>query len=174
MHSQTQYFDEIIEHAASLRHGSQHYDKLTPGVLHDYLQDVQLNVQHSNRRSATSRTDFQNAPIRFKRPAQERDAELSSGVRQTVFGAVPTVSRQWQTALTDVVDLVLVEDHGRVFTRLAHHVKEQVGDALIDGCLLVGSGPVRARRRAFPGHQDVYDWHRELQGSEGSALGALL
>lgn len=42
MHSQTQHFDQIIEHAASLRHWSQHYDKLTPGAFHGYLQDVQL------------------------------------------------------------------------------------------------------------------------------------
>lgn len=42
MHSQTQHFDQIIEHAASLRHWSQHYDKLTPGAFLGYLQDVQL------------------------------------------------------------------------------------------------------------------------------------
>ena len=43
MHRQAQHFDEIIEHAASLPHWSQHYDKLTPGAFHGYLQDVQLN-----------------------------------------------------------------------------------------------------------------------------------
>lgn len=42
MHSQTQHFDEIIEHAAALRYWSQHYDKLTPGAFHGFLQDVQL------------------------------------------------------------------------------------------------------------------------------------
>ena len=42
MHSQTQHFDEIIEHAASLRYWCQHYDKLTPGAFHGFLQDVQL------------------------------------------------------------------------------------------------------------------------------------
>lgn len=43
MRRQTQHFDEIIEHAASLAHWSQHYDKLTPGAFHGALQDVQLN-----------------------------------------------------------------------------------------------------------------------------------
>lgn len=42
MHSQTRHFDEIIEHAASLPYWSQHYDQLTPGTFHGYLQDVQL------------------------------------------------------------------------------------------------------------------------------------
>ncbi|MGY2184732.1 HTH-type transcriptional activator RhaS [compost metagenome] len=43
MHRQVQHFDQIIEHAASLAHWSQHYDKLTPGAFHGVLQDMQLN-----------------------------------------------------------------------------------------------------------------------------------
>jgi len=69
--------------------------------------------------------------------ADRRDWEVGSAALGAPFAEL----RQRQAALAWIVHLVLVEDDGRIVMGRAHHVEEQVGDALVDGGLLLAGSP---------------------------------